>query len=103
MGIDIQQIRPVHPNLAARILTEGEQAQAGSTEENIVLFWALKEAAIKARRLAWNRALKEIAVTLTIDGMAEIMIAGEQKPLRASYCHAEGCWLARAVRPPDAV
>ncbi len=97
VGVDLQHVRPAHPGLRARILTENEQAQGADT----LLFWALKEAAIKARRQPWGRALREIAVTLedgeTEHGEARIAIAGEPT-LTASYARQWDWWLARAVR-----
>jgi phosphopantetheinyl transferase len=96
VGVDVQHIRPAHPGLAARVLTEGERTQAA----DVLLFWALKEAAIKARRQPWGRALNEIVVTLGAErGAAGIVIPGEP-PLAARYARRGDWWLARAVRRP---
>lgn len=103
VGLDIQQVRPVHPCLAARVLTEAEQAQAAVSGEKVVLFWALKEAAIKARRLPWTHAMNEIAVTLTGAGTAQIALLGERELFSASYCQSENFWQARAVRPSPGI
>jgi len=106
VGIDAQIIRPVHPGLAARILgtTEHETWQdtlhlAGGQDNALLLFWALKEAALKARRLPWGRALREIAVTLSSDGAARITLPGEETPFAATYARIGAWWIARAVRP----
>ncbi len=103
-GIDIQRIRPVHPGLCARVFMPDERqqiaAQFGSedSQEGMLLLWALKEAAIKARRKAWGRPLQSISVQLKRSGFAEIDVAGE--PLfPAQYERLGGWWLARAVRP----
>ena len=106
VGLDVQQVRPVHPGLAARVFTTAERAQIaaqfgeGSHAAGMLLLWALKEAAIKTRRRAWGRSLREIEVELTADGKAVVRMPGEP-PLSAAYVMLEGgWWLARAVRPP---
>lgn len=106
-GIDVQIVRPVRPGLGARVLTLGESAQVkarfgdGGDPNGLLLLWALKEAAIKARRAAWGRALREIAVEMAGPGAATIFIHGEP-PMAASYARLEDAgdawWLARAVR-----
>ena len=104
-GIDIQHIRPVHPGLCARVFTQAERDQIlfqfGSENDiaGMLLLWALKEAAIKARRQAWGRDLQSIEVRLDSPGCAEISM--ENKPLLiAQYERFGEWWLARAVKPP---
>ena len=98
----MQRIRPAHPGLAGRALTDWERGEAAGIlgGDGVLLFWALKEAAIKARRRAWGRALREITVTLdgVEPGCAWIAIAGEPTQ-NARYELREGWWLARSVRP----
>jgi 4'-phosphopantetheinyl transferase EntD len=93
VGIDIQHIRSVHIGLSARVLAETERHQQG----DILLFWALKEAAIKARRQPWGRAMNEIIVTFLEAGTARIDIVREP-PLMASYRQQEDWWLARVIK-----
>jgi len=103
-GIDAQRIRPVHRGLCARVFTAGERSQiaarfgAEDDPAGMLLFWALKEAAIKARRAAWGRPLREIEARLTRDGEAIVEMTGEP-PMRAAFERVEGWWLARVVRP----
>ena len=103
-GIDIQLIRPVHPGLCARVYTPGERHQiaarfgAENDPAGMLLLWALKEAAIKARRCPWERSLQSVTVRLSTPGYAEIEIDGE--PVQAaSYERLGNWWLARAVAP----
>lgn len=103
VGVDVQRIRPVHRGLAARIFSAEEQAQAAETPDGLLLLWALKEAAIKARRLPWGRALRELEVRLTGPGEAEITVPGEAAQTAAYACLADGWWLARSIRPRDAL
>jgi len=103
-GIDIQRIRPVHPGLCARVFTLAERAQiAGqfgseSSAEGQLLFWSLKEAAIKARRLPWVSALQSIEVRLLDADSSEIVLPSEP-PMTAQYERLGEWWLARAVTP----
>lgn len=105
-GVDVQRIRPVHHGLCARVLTLGERRQiaehfaAEDDPAGMLLFWALKEAAIKARRVTWGRPLREIEARLTDGGRAVVHMTGEP-PLTAAYERVDGWWLARVVRPPD--
>ncbi len=102
-GVDIQRIRPVHPGLCARVFTPGERKQIAerfSTEgsaDGMLLFWALKEAAIKARRLRWGGALKSIEVRLAGDGKSEVSLPGEP-PMAGQHERHGNWWLARVVR-----
>ncbi len=107
VGIDIQQIRAVHAGLAARILGEQEcvrhtylQIDLGH-DEAILLVWALKEAAIKARRLPWGRALSSIHVQITSAHTAQISLPDEPQMFSASYLRHGSFWVARALRPPS--
>ncbi len=103
-GIDVQRVRPVHPGLSARAFTLAEQKQIANKFgpqkklEGILLFWSLKEAAIKTRRIAWGRSLHEIEVRLTEPNRANIKLVGEA-PMAAAYEWLDGWWLTRAVRP----
>jgi phosphopantetheinyl transferase len=105
-GIDVQRVRPVHTGLGVRVFTAAERRQIaahfGSEEdlEGMLLLWALKEAAIKARRIAWGRSLQDIEVRLAEGNKAMISMTGE-KPMAAAYAWLDGWWLARAVRMPD--
>lgn len=108
-GIDVQSIRPVHPGLCARVFTPGERAQIAarfgseSSADGMLLFWALKEAAIKARRQPWERPLRGAAVQLEGAGAATITLETTQI-LAAQYTRLEekqgSWWLARAVLSP---
>ncbi len=90
IGVDLQQIRPVRPDLAERVLTEHERAQltdrfAEHELEGVLVFWALKEAAIKAQRMRPAPTLREIVVTLTEPGCAEICMRSQK--LTAQWGH----------------
>ena len=104
-GVDIQEIRPTHPRLAARILGADEHAQHNvwrehlGHDEALLLVWAIKEAAIKARRLPWGHALSSIAVRLNADGTAQVTLPHEPCAFAARYARHGEFWVARAVRP----
>jgi 4'-phosphopantetheinyl transferase EntD len=83
LGVDLQQIRPVRSDLVERVLTERERAQlaqhfAGDSLEGTLVFWALKEAAIKVHRARPAPAWCEIAVRLTEPGRAEILLCSQR-------------------------
>ena len=105
VGIDAQHIRSVHHGLGGRVFTEGERGQiaarfgAEDDPAGMLLFWALKEAAIKARRAPWGHPLREIEARLTGESRAVIEMTGEP-PLSAAFERVDQWWLARAVRPP---
>ncbi len=107
-GIDVQRVRPVHPGLCARVFTQSEReqiaAQFGSEDsaDGMLLLWALKEAAIKTRRLPWERSLRGIAVHL--EGTTATITLETAQNLTADYTRLEeehgSWWLARAVLGP---
>ena len=106
VGVDAQWVRPVHPGLRDRVFRPEEQAQVGErfgtsdAPAGLLLLWAIKEAAIKARRVPWGRALRDIVVTLGVDGAATVKIAGEA-PMTAACTFLDGWWVARVVRPVE--
>lgn len=71
VGVDLERIRPVREDLASRILCEDDLS---SSCDSLLVFWTLKEAAIKALRTRPAPARREIAVTLTGSGRAEIRV-----------------------------
>ena len=103
VGVDAQWIRPVHPGLRDRVFRPEEQAQVAARFESpsdpsgLLLLWAIKEAAIKARRVPWGRALRDINVRLGSEKAAVVEITGEA-PMSAAYVFEDGWWVARAVR-----
>lgn len=105
VGVDAQWVRLVHPGLRDRVFRPEEQAQVGerfgSADDaaGLLLLWAVKEAAIKARRMTWGHALRDIQVTLGREGAATVEIAGEAS-MSAAYASEIGWWVVRVVRPP---
>lgn len=77
IGVDLQHIRAVRLDLHERVLSEHEREQLAhhfSGWEGVLVFWALKEAAVKAWRTRPAPALREIMVKLTEPGRAEISL-----------------------------
>ena len=97
VGVDVQRIRPVHGGLAARVLSAEERAQAEGQADGLLLLWALKEAAIKARRLPWGRALRDLEVRLMEPGHALIAVPGEAAQMAVYVRIENGWWLARSM------
>lgn len=77
LGVDLQKIRSVSPRLFRRALLPHERAQCPD-ERTLILFWALKEAALKAHRVRPAPSLQEIAVTLTESNRAVICVRDQK-------------------------
>ena len=79
-----QWVRPVHPGLCRRAFTPEERAQIADTfgrEDDLrecFCWWALKEAAIKARRTTWGQPLKEIEVRLLDENRAIVQMPAKR-------------------------
>lgn len=88
IGVDLQRIRPVRADLAERVLTEHEHEQLArfSQPEGLLVFWALKEAAIKVQRTRPAPPLRQISVVLLEAGHAKIYMRSQE--LRARW----GIW-----------
>lgn len=101
-GIDVQWVRPVHPGLCRRVFTLKERAQIAKVFgreddlQGMLLLWAIKEAAIKARRAVWGHPLSAIEVGLLDENRAVIQMPSEPH-FTAAYEWLNGWWLARAV------
>lgn len=83
LGVDLQHIRAVRPDLRERVLSEQERMQlarsfVGQELEGLLVFWALKEATIKTQRMRPVPSWREIAVNLTEPGYAEIRIRSQK-------------------------
>ncbi len=77
IGVDLQEIRPVHPRLRERALTSTERAQCPD-QQTLLIFWAIKEATIKAQRARPAPSVREIEVTLTRPGKASVCAQGQE-------------------------
>ena len=64
VGLDLEAIRPRHPDLWRRILTPEEHsaldALGGPTDEAQTLLWSLKEAVLKARRTGLRAGMRSV-------------------------------------------
>lgn len=73
MGVDLERVRLVRADLARRILSERENAQSRFSSD-LLVFWALKEAARKAHRRRPLPPFREIEVTYADRERAEITV-----------------------------
>jgi len=109
IGVDIERIRPLHPRLAARFLSPEElgelQARFSSTE-GIILYWTLKEAALKA---LWpittpRPSMRQLRVRLAEqEDRAYITLSPPSLLLEARYWREEEFSLALALAPIGAI
>lgn len=109
IGVDLERLRPVRPDLIKRFLSAEERKALTSrfpgerASEGIVLFWALKEAAFKALRPAFpTLSLRHLRIVLSDDpGSARILLrTPEPVLLNAGYRGGDGFCSAWALVPP---
>ncbi len=102
VGVDLQEIRPIAPNMQKRFLNEKElvhfrDLSVNDSIENLILYWALKEAAFKSLRN--THFLKDFNVALKEPNKAHIDLVGRKLQIEAHYWKWESFWLAVALRP----
>lgn len=102
IGVDLQKIRVVGPRLMECVLSERERDQlanhfAKSHNEGLIVFWAVKEAAVKAQRTRPAPRFHEIEVLLTGPGQAKIFVKGQKLSARWGR-HGDFIW-ACAFQP----
>ena len=103
IGVDIEQIRPRRDGLIQRILHEDEwpafEANPIDHVRKVILYWTLKEAALKAMRTGLTRPPS--ALRLDIDYLAcEGVIYSRREPiLRARFAEYQGYWIGVAFVP----
>jgi phosphopantetheinyl transferase len=116
IGVDLERLRPVRPDIIKRFLSAAEREALLSrfpderASEGIVLFWALKEAAFKALRPAFpTLSLRQLEVRLSAwgdrtgrTGTAQIFPLRTQEIvfLGAAYRSEDGFYTAWALAPP---
>jgi 4'-phosphopantetheinyl transferase len=99
LGVDIEAVRPRHPELWQRILVAEEYAlleALGGGDGAQVTLWALKEAVLKAERTGFRQAAQRVRLTLDADeqrGEARTPVGRWQLRWRA----VEGCVVALAT------
>jgi len=106
IGVDIERICPVNPKLKGRILgveelEEFEARFAGSINEGLILYWTLKEAAVKALRPAMPPRMDELCIRLAAcrKRQAQISLPKRSLTLEAGYQKVDGFYLAFALAP----
>ena len=114
IGVDLERIRPVRPDLTERFLSAKERDALSArfpserASEGVVLFWALKEAAFKALRPSFpTLSLRQLDVRLPErtgkTGIAQIFTLRTQEIvlLTAGYQREDGFYTAWALEPPE--
>jgi len=110
IGVDMERIRPLHPRLASRMLTPREQKALRTSpkhqqNERLILYWTLKEAALKALQpLAGALWMNRLEAQIHDDRKrARILFSfgPEQLTLQAQYREHDGFVSAWALLPPE--
>lgn len=83
IGVDLQKIRSVRAEFSERVLSQHERDQLAHyfverEPEGLIVFWAMKEAAVKAQRTRPAPRWHKIEVILTRPGQAEIYIKSQK-------------------------
>jgi phosphopantetheinyl transferase len=113
IGVDLERLRPVRPDVIERFLSAEEREALSArfpgerASEGIILFWALKEAALKALRPVFpTLSLRQLEVHLGDrkgrTGTAQILPLRTQEIvfLSAEYRREDGFYTAWALAPP---
>ena len=112
IGVDLERIRPVHSRLACRVLTSRERealchVPSDVQHEELILYWVLKEAAIKAiRPLLGNLCMNQIEVEIDKHKRrAGILFSrgSEEMIVEAQYEKKHGFFGAYALVPPESM
>lgn len=83
IGVDLQKVRSVRAEFSERVLNQRERDQLAHyfverELEGLMVFWAMKEAAVKAQRTRPASCWHKIEVILTKPGQAEICIKSQK-------------------------
>ncbi len=87
IGVDLQKIRSVRAEFSERVLNQRECDQLAHyfverELEGLMVFWAMKEAAVKAQRTRPAPRFSEIGVTVIEPGRAGVCIKGKKLSAR---------------------
>lgn len=107
IGVDLERIRPVNEKLARRILTATEQETFrvlthDQEHERLILYWTLKEAALKALKPILAVSMKQLEVQIEKNqGQAQIHLPLSSRgiTLEAHY-QREGVFLSAYALAP---
>jgi 4'-phosphopantetheinyl transferase len=107
IGVDIEYIRPVHPKLKERLLSVEEFKDykirfAKSLDEGLILYWTLKEAALKALRpmVTPPPRMHQLRVRLAErEGQARIALPPRSRSLEAHYLREGDFYIASVLAP----
>lgn len=106
IGVDIEFIRAINPRLSSRILTPQElralhRSSNNGEHERLILYWTLKEAALKALKpvLAVSMAQLEVQMGKSWE-QAQIHTPLSDVSLEARYQQEHGVIRAYALVPP---
>lgn len=104
VGVDIECIRQVHTRFASHLLTQMElkvlhEAFSGREHEGLILYWTLKEAAVKALQLTFP--MSQLEVWLDCPGRAHIVLPWQDVVLEAYYERKGDFFTSYALVPPE--
>lgn len=105
VGLDLERIRPRHPDLWRRMLTPAEhsvlEALGGPTDEVQTLLWSLKEAVLKARRTGLRAGLRSVRL-LHLGSAEGTAMAEDGTEWMLGFEQRDALWVSWAVRSDQA-
>ncbi len=106
IGVDIEFIRPLNPRLSSRILTPQElkalpRSPNDKEHKQLILYWTLKEAALKALKPVLAVSMAQLEVQMGKNqGQAQIHLPLGDVYLKAHYQQEHSVFRAYALVPP---
>ncbi len=102
VGIDLEPIRPRHPDLGRFLLHERESDLVPSLnldrDQALILLWTLKEATLKARRSGFRLSPKNLHVEVDLPACtAQVVVTGGET-WEATFEERDGYYLSLAFR-----
>ena len=103
VGVDIEMIRPHHPNLARRICSAEELDWLEGQKDHqsaLCKLWTCKEALVKCRGTGLTVPLREIGVPLSDDGVKDGLLFHSVATLEWCACVCGNTELAGLITVP---
>ena len=105
VGIDLERIKPRHPDLYRFILHPDEyhllDSLALERDQILILCWALKEATLKGMKTGFRCSPKKLKIAVDLPAQQALVSAEGGSAWQLGFEEVDGCYLAIAF-PADA-
>lgn len=107
IGIDLEGIKPRHPDLYRFILHPDEYSLLDnaplSRDELLILCWALKEATLKGMKTGFRCSPKKIRLNIDFDNHKANMVVQGRNLWKGFFEQIDGNFLAIAIPDPEQI